>query len=68
MYIYHTKPTIYQFLDQKQYLRKIHIYFPLSEVYLNVFDNISRNCTYQRIQLAIKAYEVLILEFIYNKK
>jgi len=36
-------------------------------MYLNVFDNISRNYTYQRIQLAVKAYKVSIPELIYYK-
>jgi len=35
---------------------------------LNLFDNISRNRIYQRIQLTIKAYKVSIPEFIYFKK
>lgn len=50
--------------------RTFYIHFALSEAYLNVFDNIEitiRNCTYQRMELAIKAYQVSIAELTYYK-
>lgn len=45
-----------------------HVYFVSSEVYLNIFDNISINCTYRHIQLAISPYKVSIPKLIYYKK